>query len=193
MGLKKVLISLWSILDPLYYGCTRLRYVKREDGKPCVFRVRLTSYKGHPVMLADGTMIQKNDLLVKIHLHNVRILKEIQSLQSEYRRGYFLYKQVQESLPYLANYVMQHFRSQQIKGVIGITMLHSEGLTARLGFEQHTIKNRIYKLVKQFIQYPIYILSHNHNFRERQKVDLHYLFMSKHTLLEKYYRMKGAS
>lgn len=194
MSFKKLLLDLWSILAPIYYACTRLCYVKKEDGKPCIFRVRLMNYSGHPVILADGTTIKRNDLLLKIHLHNVRLLKEMQTLANDYRRGYFLYKQVQESLPYLANYVKHHFHSQQIKGIIGITMLQAEGLIERLGFEQHAIKNKVYKITKQIIQYPIYLLSHSHKYRLRQsRAELHYLIMSRKTLLEKYDRTEEDS
>lgn len=193
MGLRKIMIYLWSIVDPLYFACTRLQYIHREDGEPCVFRVRLTSYKGHPVVLSDGTRIQKNDVLVKIHLHNVRILKEVQSMTSDYRKGAFFYKQIRDSLPYLAYYVKNHWKAQQIKGIIGITMLDSDTLAAKLGFERHRIKNKIYKFIKQMIQYPIYYLSHvNQPSHHKHKVNIQYLFMSKNILLEKYDRLKGA-
>ncbi|MDF0725718.1 hypothetical protein PY093_03195 [Cytobacillus sp. S13-E01] len=177
-------LSIWSILDPIYYLFTRLTYLEDCDKERNVFRIRLTRYRGRDVLLSDGTYVKKNDLLIKIHLHNVRLMKEMHGLDSETKKGRLIFTHVRSGLPSLAEYVKEHPNSNEIKGVIGITMLH-KGCN-RLGFETFPIKNRIYKLIKQIVFIPMYCLSVSKISSKSLKRPPKYLFMSKKTLLGQY-------
>ncbi|MGV3489154.1 MAG: YkoP family protein [Tuberibacillus sp.] len=182
---RAYVLSLWSLWDPLYYGFSHLT-VLDNDRKNGVFRVKLVRYKGHSVTLMDGTHIQKNDLLVKIHLHNVRLLKDMYQIESEFRKGLFIYKKIKDSLPKLAQFVQNHERMDEIKGIVGISMLHQG--SERLGFEIHSIFNRFYRLFKTTAQYPIHLLSSDHPFRTHKRARPEYLFMSKATLMNRYFK-----
>lgn len=121
-------------------------------------RVRLTKYKGRKVT-SDGTEINKNDLLLKIHWHNIKILGQIQDYDSEVRRALAIYKTVQESLPEISHYIQIKGYTNEIKGLIGITILHKG--CKKLGFEIYPIHNRYHKLFKQVALLPIHLLSSN--------------------------------
>nr|WP_309143495.1 hypothetical protein [Bacillus sp. V3B] len=97
--MRGYLISIWSLIDPLYYFCTRLIYLPSEEKEGNIFRIRLTKYKGRKIVLSDGTQINKNDTLVKIHLHNVRLSKELKDVKSEIKKAKMIYRYVQKSLP----------------------------------------------------------------------------------------------
>lgn len=170
-------------MDPIYFSLTRLQYLNEEKESPTILRVRLTRYKGYRIVLSDGTVINKNDLLIKIHLHNVKILRRTFGIKSEIKKAIITYKLVKQSLPYLATYVQEHVNNEEIKGVIGITVLNRG--TEKLGFEKHPIKNRFYKKIKQLIQYPIYLLSHSTTSSKNKPYPV-YVFMSKEVLLKKY-------
>lgn len=88
--MRSYLLNLWNIMDPIYYQCTRLCYVPGMERKNTIFRVRLTRYKGATVILEDGTVIKRNDVLIKIHLHNVRLISEIQSIDNEVKKRQFI-------------------------------------------------------------------------------------------------------
>ncbi|TCT15975.1 hypothetical protein EDD68_1359 [Melghiribacillus thermohalophilus] len=185
--MRSYLIKLWNAFDPVYYHLTRLRYLDSRHGpKKNVFRVRLTRYKGKPVTLSDGTSIQKNDLLVKVHLHNVRLLNELQSIENEVRRGLIIHQLVKDSLPGVASYISRHRRRNEIKGIIGITML-SKGIK-RLGFEAYSIDHPLYKIVKSTALILIYFLSLSSPSIDHLKncPNPKYLFMSKDMLIKKY-------
>ncbi|USK57245.1 hypothetical protein LIS82_12585 [Cytobacillus solani] len=174
--MRDFFISIWSIIDPLYFQCTRLTYPSCKEGN--IFRVRLTKYKGRNIILSDGTLINKNDTLVKIHLHNVRLLKEFKNINSEIRKAKMIYKYVQMSLPEIENYIQNHTHSKKIKGIIGITMLNKG--CERLGFEIFEISHPIYKWFKRISFLPIEILS-SKNTSDWYVLKLHnpsYLFMS---------------
>ena len=101
--MRGYLISIWGLIDPLYYHCTRLTYLPSKEDN--IFRVRLTKYKGRNMVLSDGTQINKNDTLVKIHLHNVRLLKELKNMNSEMKKAKMIYHYVKRSLPGIEIYI----------------------------------------------------------------------------------------
>ncbi|WP_449355483.1 YkoP family protein [Virgibacillus natechei] len=176
--MRSYLLGVWDMLDPIYHSCTRLHYVPENKAGNTLFRVRLTSYQGHDVILNDGTMIHKHDLLLKIHLHNVKILNELYAIDSDLKRAVFIYHKIKHALPSLANYMKTHRKNNQIKGIIGITSLYKGA--NRLGFELFPIKNAYYRAYKKFSFLPIHLIANT------SQQDPVYLFMSKDALLNKY-------
>jgi hypothetical protein len=185
--MKKIIIKLWLVLDPLYYRLTRLTYIghyKKHTSN--IFRVRLTKYKGRNVVLEDGTYIKKNDILVKIHLHNVRILNNLYDIKSDVRKAFLIYQMVKESMPGLAMYILTHKRFPEIKGIVGITSLN-KGIK-KLGFEPVSISNPIYKWMKIIIFLPIHLLSlvEPKPHRIWKQPEPKYIFISKKKLISMY-------
>lgn len=182
MSIRKICLHVWSKWDPIYFSFSRLDFVKNEWGKQTIIRVRLTRYKGRNITLMDGTIIHKNDLLIKIHLHNVKLLKEIQTHNSDIRRAFIIYKNVEQALPLLASYIHPHVHNNQTKGVIGITTLYKG--CKKLGFEVFPLRNPYYKRMKQLALFPIHFIS-----SARLRIEIPtpmYLTMSKDDLLKKY-------
>lgn len=174
--MKRYLLTIWNILDPIYYHLSRLHYVADHEQRRTIFRVRLTKYRGSTVVLKDGTIIHKNDLLLKIHLHNVRMIRELKQVDSEMKKAILLYHMVRDDLQCLYRYIEKHPRRHEIKGIVGITML-TRG-TKRLAFETFSLKNRYYRLFKQLTFLLIGFIANSPN-RNRPV----YLFMSLNRLL----------
>lgn len=184
-----VILWFWKLLDPLFYSCSRLQYIKDDKNKRSIFRVRVTKYKGKNIILSDGTTIGKNDLLLKIHLHNVRLLKDYAKIKNDLKRSRLIYKVVLHSMPTLANYLKEHPKEEKIKAIIGITTLN-RGVQS-LGFECYPPDSVWYRLFKQLGQLPIFLLSGT-PLQYIKKHQLTYLFLSKKILYGKY-RQKAAS
>ncbi|KLA27087.1 YkoP family protein [Bacillus cereus] len=186
--MKSYVLLVWSFIDPIYYKFTRLTYIHNETYKENILRVRLTRYKGKHVILSDGTQINKNDILVKIHLHNVRLINEMKSVKNDITKGRIIYQHVEKSLPSLGSYIQNHSRTDEIKGIIGISMLNRGA--DRLGFEFVSISNPFYKWFKWLAFIPIRLLSNNDSIFKIRKNDISaspkYLFMSKENLLQIY-------
>lgn len=185
MKIRQYCISGWDLFDPVYFYFTRLHHIKQKCGKKTIMRVRLTKYKGREVILSDGTVICKNDLLIKIHLHNVKLLSEIEQYKSDFKKTKIIYVKVKDSLPAVVEYIQLSYPNKEIKGLIGITTLYKG--CKRLGFEPHPIMNPVYKKIKQIGLMPIYFLSKNQ--WNHQRPDPMYLFMSKNTLLSRYLKV----
>ncbi|MEI3607807.1 hypothetical protein SPD48_19155 [Pseudogracilibacillus sp. SE30717A] len=183
MKFKQYCLTTWSIIDPLYFRFTRLHYVEKATGENTIMRVRLTKYKGRNIVLSDGTRIYKNDILIKIHLHNVELLKQIQGYDNELRRALMIYKTVKESLPFIVRHIQIHDHGNKIKGLIGITMLYKG--CHKLGFETYSITNPFYKYFKKAALLPIYLLSSSSMVIKEVPSPV-YLFMSKDHLINQY-------
>lgn len=177
--MRSYLLNLWNIMDPIYYQCTRLCYVPGMERKNTIFRVRLTRYKGATVILEDGTVIKRNDVLIKIHLHNVRLISEIQSIDNEVKKAIHLYRSIRQALGGLAVFLEENKKYFKAKGILGITMLNQGAI--RLGFEIVPIKNPFYRSFKKWTFFPINILT-NASISEEPM----YLFMSKEQLQKHY-------
>lgn len=179
------IISIWTFIDPLYHLFRRLKYIGSIQNKKAIFRVKLTKYKGKAFLLADGTEIKKNDCLLKIHLHNVRILKEVMSISHPLQRTRMVYKMVEQSMPLLAKFIENHQNTDEIKGIIGITMLNKG--VKKLGFELMYPENRLYIKFKRWTQMPIFLISHTSlSLKKVKNQRPTYLVMSKQQLFAKY-------
>ncbi|AIE60311.1 YkoP family protein [Bacillus methanolicus] len=184
--MRGYILSIWSLIDPIYFFCSRLTYPPCEGTEGNILRIRLTKYKGRNIVLSDGTQINRNDLLVKIHLHNARLLKELKDIKSELKKAKIIYRYVQKSLPGVEIYIRNYCHSQEIKGIIGISLLNKG--CERLGFEIFDISHPVYKWYKWFSFLPIAMLSSQNTFiwRILKYQKPHYLFMSTNKLSNMY-------
>lgn len=179
--MKTCFLSIWRVVDPIYFFFSRLTLIDKD--RKSVFRVRLTKYKGHHVVLSDGTHIRKNDVLVKIHLHNIKLARELHSIESAVRKGLIIYQKVYQSMPILVDYINNHKKSEKIKGIVGITML-DKGVE-RLGFDVVTPVNPFYRCFKKITHIPIFYLT-SKQVSLRHLPNTSYLFISKEKLQKTY-------
>lgn len=179
--MRKVILFIWKKMDPLYYSLTRLKYINYGEN---IFRVRLTTYKGYPITLSDGTEIRKNDLLLKIHIHNIKLIQELIDIKDDFQKAKVFYHTIKKSLPDLAKYLYFHPKRQNIKAIIGISSLHI-GRKNQLGFEYFDIKNQIYKQFKRWAHWPISYLAIGK--LASRSADPRYIFIPSKILIQKYY------
>ncbi|WP_368652963.1 hypothetical protein AB4Y30_14655 [Ornithinibacillus sp. 4-3] len=183
LNIRRNCLFFWNLIDTLYFRFTRLNYVEDRDGKRTIMRVRLTKYKGRTLTLEDGTIIHKNDLLLKIHLHNAELLKQFQVYNNDIRRAMIIYKKVKDILPYLVQYLETTGYNDRVKGMIGITSLYKG--CRKLGFEVYSIQNPYYKWFKQLALFSIHFISSST--LSKSMPEPRYLLMSKDTLYQKYF------
>jgi hypothetical protein len=185
MYVKSCVLWIWKMFDPIYYLFTRLQYIEPRPLRN-IFRVRILKYRGSPIAASDGTCIRPGDMLIKIHLHNVRLLHALIPLRSDIERGKYIFRSVQASLPGLADYIRNHPRKEEIKGIIGVTLLNKG--CAHLGFETHPIENKWFRMVKWVTQSMICLLFVTQPMKTFRRQSIKFLVMSKKTLLERYSR-----
>ncbi|MBM7552247.1 YkoP family protein [Thalassobacillus pellis] len=188
--MKQYLVDIWTLLDPLYYRMSRLTYVRSKNKINNIFRVKLVAYKGKQRKLADGTLLQKNDQLIKIHLHNIRLINEMRGMKNDIQKARYIYKAVQHSLPDLVSFITSHKRVNEIKGIVGITALNSG--CERLGFEIIAIESPFYRSLKLMSFIAISTLCMRPpSLKYLKKHQPKYIYMSR-TDLENRYQSKKA-
>ncbi|WP_342068348.1 YkoP family protein [Virgibacillus chiguensis] len=178
MFMRNCFLYFWGSIDPIYFTCSRLTYIVGPNQKRTLLRARLTKYKGAKMVLSDGTVIEKDDLLVKIHLHNVKLLKKLSEQSNDMKRAVIIYHSVKKAMPSLATYIENHAEQERVKGIIGITNLSKGG--KKLGFEEKALQNKFYRIFKKITLFPISFLT------GKKSIKPVYLFMSKGKLLMKY-------
>jgi hypothetical protein len=184
-GSEKVIsaiLPVWGAIDYVYFHLSRLQPVNLSDGN--VFRVRLTRYHGCPLATEDGKVIDDGDLLLKIHLYNYQLMKQMKHLHKEISRALHVYQEVESSLPGLAQYLSNHQRSEEIKGILGITILNRG--VKNLGFEIFAMDNIWYRLWKTSYMIPMYWFCQGKVSKWNKKMQPKYLVMSKERLLQTY-------
>lgn len=183
MFVKRWILSLWTIIDPIYYALTRLKYIKDGDNNN-IFRVRMMTYRGKDVRLTNGEMLRKGDKMLRIHLHNIKLLKQLRKIDNELLKARLVYRTVQQSLPGLYKYIENHPKKEQIQGILGITLLN-RGCRS-LGFDPIPLSNKLFIAYKWLTFLPIHFLSVNQPIKSLKKHQPVYLYMSKQMLTQRY-------
>ena len=104
----------------------------------------------------------------------------MQCIDENFKKSLFLYKKVQASLPDLAFFIIHHNKNDQIKGIIGITMI-DKGYK-RLGFESFSLSSHSYLWFKRIAHYPIHLLSSSKPSSKGKKCPLLNIYLCQKTL-----------
>ncbi|MGZ4134000.1 MAG: YkoP family protein [Tumebacillaceae bacterium] len=117
-----VWLALWQCGDHIYRKLRRFDYQDLEGRN--VFRIRLRTYEGPDVQLPDGSEVKQGDDVGFLHLYNIRLQRLVKDIKSENRRVLVVAREVQRSLPELAEFIRTHPRGQRVKALIGVTLLN---------------------------------------------------------------------
>lgn len=115
------ILSLWGIWDSVYQSCTRLTYIEKGQN---IFRVVCLRYRGEQLLIDSNSTIKHGDLILKIHIHNYLFANLCKGVKNETRMILLLRRHILHSLPQLAEYLASHPRVDEIKGIVGTTMLY---------------------------------------------------------------------
>ncbi|MGB8957191.1 MAG: hypothetical protein WCC10_17600 [Tumebacillaceae bacterium] len=115
-------LALWQCIDHVYRRVRRFDYEDMQGNN--VFRVRVRHYTGPEFSLENGFEVKRGDWVGFLHLYNLRLQQMMHEIQSDNRRSILLLREVQHSLPELAEFALRHPRGHRIKALIGITLLN---------------------------------------------------------------------
>lgn len=179
-------LTMWRLWDFIYYHCTRLVYVDKRNHN--IFRVVVKQYRGEPLKVKGQPIIAKGDCYVKLHIHNCQLARRLRGISGDVRLGIVALKEVRSSLPALAKYIAEHPQAEQIKGVVGTTILHRGARP--LGFHVQDLDTRFFSVFKTLFFKLILSMSHPHGIRRvrhhSDRLTAKRLFMSKEELLQRY-------
>ncbi|WNC13217.1 YkoP family protein [Brevibacillus brevis] len=179
------LLTLWGLWDDVYQRCTRLRYIEKGAN---IFRVVLLRYRGETLVTDDQQVIRNGDLILKIHIHNYYFATLCKGVKDELRLALLLRRHIMQSLPKLASYLESMAQKEEVKGIVGTTMLH-KGVQP-LGFSISDVPmNWFFRYKRWYLRLLLRII-HPDGKRRVQTWDtempLKRVYMSKEMLLQRY-------
>ncbi|MGE5703137.1 MAG: YkoP family protein [Clostridia bacterium] len=183
--MKSGKLLLWGLWDTVYQRCTRLKYVDKGRN---IFRIVKVPYRGETLVTSDNQQICSGDLILRLHIHNYLFACECNGIADETRVVLRLRRLIVSSLPQLALYLATLPQSQQIKGVVGTTMLNKG--VEQIGFTVSDVPMTWFFRYKRW--YLKYLLLAIHpNGRERiknynKRTTLKRVYMSKEELFRRY-------
>lgn len=184
--MRRGLLSVWWIWDKLYYLCSRLQYVDKQNGN--LFRVVIKRYRGEPIATSDGVILKKGDWYAKLHLHNYRLACILQGVQGELQVALTALNGIRHSLPALADFLARHPRANEIQILMGTTFLH-RGAT-RLGFDVQELSNPFRRWYKAQFFKVILMYCHPEGFKRLSRLQMqlipNYVYISKGRLFQRY-------
>lgn len=181
------ILTAWRLWDIIYYHCTRLVYVDKPNDN--IFRVVTKRYWGNTLRAGSQDVISAGDYYVKLHIHNYQLARRLKGLEGEMRLGLSALKAVRNSLPALARYVAEHPERDNIRGIVGTTILYRGAVP--LGFHIQDIESPVFCWFKTAFFKLILFICHPNGLRrvryKTEKLVAKRVFMSKEELLERYF------
>lgn len=172
---SRLMLSLWGLWDKLYFSFNRMEYVSKQDN---ILRVVRKVHKGKRLITRSGKWIDPGDEVLKIHLYNYRLAKDMLHYSSEMVYVFQLRHDLHSSLRGLCQYIKQLPNGDQIKAVVATSMLNRPA--ERFGFDVYDVpctmkfrlKNTLYRLI-YVLMHPEgarYVRLHGHRLASKQMV-----------------------
>ncbi|MFS0558460.1 YkoP family protein [Brevibacillus sp. 179-C9.3 HS] len=179
------LLMLWGCWDEIYQRCTRLTYIDKGNN---IFRVVVLRYRGEPLVTTDNCTIHDGDMILKLHIHNYYFATLCKGVKDELRVALLLRRHILQSLPKLAAFLETMENKEQIKGIVGTTMLH-KGVSP-LGFSISDVPMNWFFHYKRWYLRIMLRIVHPDGKRRVQtwnhEMPLKRVYMSKELLLNRY-------
>lgn len=164
VGVKVIFLQMWGVWDWIYYSFNRMQYVSKKQN---IFRIVRKTYKGPPLQTKTGEWITTGDCIIKIHLHNYELAKEVLNRPSEISLALYLKNYIHQSLIGLSKHISELPERNHIKGIIGTSMLNRGA--ERFGFRVHDVNQSIYFWFKGYLYKFIYLVVHPYGYHYLQK------------------------
>lgn len=140
---KKAVVKVWLMYEKVVHQVLRLNDVKGYT-KP-FFYYRIIKHTGQTLHLNNGDKITKGDLIAELHFDNEQLSSFAFQSKSMLTTALKLLKETERNLPFLAHEVTKHQQYEQIKGIVGITMINRGA--DRLGFELFSLEKGLFAFV----------------------------------------------
>lgn len=153
--IKKFFLRCWGIWDRIYYTFNRMEFVEKHSN---IFRVVIKTYWGPDFPIDHQTVLKKGDRYVKLHIYNLGLAKDVEQLDHPFKLATYLRKTFKQSLTGLAEYYQKLPEEDQVKAILGITILNQGA--ERLGFKTMEVPYTLWYRFKHHFFKLILVLVH---------------------------------
>lgn len=130
--MKKMLKKFFILMDKLNRKVNHIEPIPNTMDN--VILLHKQKYKGKKIILEDGTIIQKGDMVIEIHVNNFTIHEVGNNIRE-------IIRVFDRELKALAESMSKNGELSEIKGLFGRTVLYP--ITSRRGFEEKEIKSNL--------------------------------------------------
>lgn len=119
VNLKTIFIYLWEIWERLYF---KLAHIIELDDSESILHFSINTYKGRPLVLQDGTVIEKGDKFIELHLLN----RNVSNILGRHNSLMGASKEIERRLIYSFNKILEYIERNNIrvKAMHGVTVLY---------------------------------------------------------------------
>ncbi len=129
--------------------CWYLKSKPLRQDRITTINICLRRRRGGPVTLDDGNVVDRNDLILEIHLNNHWFLNNKDMMRLPGKAGREFLSAFSEDLKYLAEQVSNETIDPEIKALHGCTLLRQAQGNQLLGFTVTNIPDSPWKLLSE--------------------------------------------
>lgn len=118
---KSTIVSLWMAWEKLFHFIFKLQTTNPENP---VFHFRVRPYLGDPILMQDNVTLQKGDHILELHFDNKKLYEIGSRSKSTVHLAIRLIRDVERTLPEIAEYVLEHKELHNVKALYGVSMLN---------------------------------------------------------------------
>ncbi|CCQ93694.1 Polysaccharide deacetylase [[Clostridium] ultunense Esp] len=189
---KRGFAHLFILYDKALRFLLGVRPIQKRDD---FFYVRVIHYHGQRIGMEDGETIEKGDLILEIHLNNELLFKLGLRSRSRMQLVIQLIREVEKSLPVIAELLETHPKYRLVKGLYGISLVN-RGVKP-FGFSVLDLpKGLLSHLIRYYLRFLMFAVHPRGGERLKTKTDLlvpKIMVMSRKEILKRYGKGKESS
>jgi hypothetical protein len=118
-GVRKIILALYSMWERLYYRICKVQVENDDD----LLYIRPMIYKGHPIELDDGLVIEKGDRVLQLHFNNRLLIETAVHSTNTMQMITLLLRMMRNTLKRLGEKISSDSYTSY-KGLYGISLMH---------------------------------------------------------------------
>jgi len=118
---KRIIVGLWLTWEQLFQFLFQLKTVSPDNP---FLHYRLRKYQGQPLMMEDGSLLNKGDRVIELHIDNRQLFELGILSRSTAQLAIRMIRRMNQDLPLLADRIAADEQLLQAKALYGVSMLN---------------------------------------------------------------------
>ncbi|MDR0266829.1 polysaccharide deacetylase family protein [Paenibacillus sp.] len=118
---KLIVVKLWLLWESVFRKMFRIKTVNPLDP---MLHYRVRKYSGQSIELENGTMLQKGDKIVELHLDNEKLFRFGIRSRSTVHLAIQMIRSMEKEFPTLAQQIIENPAARDAKALYGVTMVN---------------------------------------------------------------------
>lgn len=183
---KRILVYGWMRWEKLFHVFFR---VQTLQGQSDFIGLRMTKYSGQTMNLSDGEQLRRGDEVAELHLNNELLYRYGRTSRSSLHLAIRLIREMDNAMPAVARFLLNHPDYAHVKGLYGITMINRG--VSQFGFTVTSLPKGVFSwLTKIYLRILLSIIHPEGRQRIRNKTELlvpKVIAISRKELLRRYH------